>query len=56
MSELTPDELRELAIVRAHELMDRGDIAPMRQVWTRQDGTEAEAVIPWRQALELEVA
>lgn len=50
--DLTPDEYQALRLVRARAAIDRGDLSPMMR-WT--DRTEAPAVIPWLDALNLDV-
>lgn len=50
--DFTPDEIQALRLVGARARMDRGDLYPMMR-WT--DRTEAPAVIPWIDALNLDV-
>ena len=50
--DLTPDEIKELRLVRARARMDRGDLQPMLR-WV--DRTEPPMVIPWLDALNLDV-
>jgi hypothetical protein len=55
MTGLSPAELRDLAIVRARAQFDRGDLAPMRHIYTGPAGLRDEEVIGWREAIEIEV-
>jgi len=56
---LTPGELADLRIIRGRAMMDRGDLAPMRRVsYAASPGRfdKVERVIPWMEALNMEVA
>lgn len=60
MNGLTPDELRDLTIIRGRALMDRGDIRPMLRITRAPQGagqtaTATAEVIPWLDALNMEV-
>lgn len=48
----TPAEIQDLRIVAARARMDQGDLYPMRRVFA---GTGTEEVIPWRDAVDMEV-
>lgn len=49
---LTPAEIQDLRIIAARARVDEGDLYPMRRVFAV---TGNEEVIPWREAVELEV-
>ena len=55
----TPAELNDLQIIRGRARMDRGDIEPMRRVtYAASPGRfdKVERVIPWMEALNMEIA
>lgn len=52
---LTPAEIADLRIIAGRARMDGGDIYPMRRVFARTAGFRHEEVIPWRDAIEMEV-
>ena len=53
--QFTPAELNDLRIIRGRAQMDRGDIAPMMLVTSGPDAGQAVEVIPWLDALNLDV-
>jgi len=56
MSEyLTPAEIQDLRLIAARARMDQGDLYPMRRVFARTAGFRHEEVIPWREAVDMEV-
>ena len=55
----TPAELNDLRIIRGRAMMDRGDVEPMRRVtYAASPGRfdKVERVIPWMEALNMEIA